>query len=214
MVNSVSARIRVSISARQSYFYNCLAQSGPSIFLDISTAFFVAKNYARALFGFLERDFETRRGALAFLVSALEASPELAAALAHPGIDRRRREALCACLFGPGFPPEIQKVFTLLARRRKLRLLPAILTSVDALWRELKSIRAVEITTAFGLGDEDQALMKQRVSGMLGRVELIFREDPGLIAGVRIRMGEMYVENSLADRLSKLRRRIRGLSRI
>ena len=38
---------RVSISARQSYFYNCLAQFDTSIFLDSPTAF-LAKRFATA----------------------------------------------------------------------------------------------------------------------------------------------------------------------
>jgi F-type H+-transporting ATPase subunit b len=70
-------------------------------------------------------------------------------------------------------------------------------------------VTAAEITTAFPLGAQERDKIKKVLSTKAGRaLELKEKEDKALIAGVIIKIGDLIIDGSLANRLEETRARM------
>lgn len=67
--------------------------------------------------------------------------------------------------------------------------------------REAEEIR---ITTAKKLGEETKSWIRKELRGTAEGPPIVFREDPGLLGGVKIKAGDREVENSLRQHLANL----------
>jgi F-type H+-transporting ATPase subunit delta len=64
----------------------------------------------------------------------------------------------------------------------------------------------VHVTTAHALTTEQQGLLARTFTALADRhVNLEVTVEPTLAAGLRVRLGDMVVDNSIADRLEVLR---------
>jgi len=65
------------------------------------------------------------------------------------------------------------------------------------------------VATARPLAPEQQGLLVRTLTALADRhVNLEVKTDPALAAGVRVRLGDMVVDNSIADRLEELRENV------
>ena len=67
------------------------------------------------------------------------------------------------------------------------------------------------VTTAIALSDNDKEALRQRLGKISGRkVRLLCRVDPSVIGGVRVEMDGRRYDNTIQDRLGRLRRSLTG----
>ena len=66
--------------------------------------------------------------------------------------------------------------------------------------------QAADITSAIELGDDAQEQIRQRLTKQYGE-DLVFSfdVDPSLMGGLRIRVGDQLIDNTVANRLMALR---------
>jgi F-type H+-transporting ATPase subunit delta len=146
------------------------------------------------------------RDELAQLATALEESPELGAFLANPQLDPGSKGAVLAEI-SEGADPLVRNFLQLIAAKGRAGQLGAIAEEFDAIVDRAEGRIAVELTTAYALGDEEAAEIVRRIEAASGRtVEATRSVDPTLIGGIVLRAGSLRVDASVRGRLERLRR--------
>jgi F-type H+-transporting ATPase subunit delta len=85
-----------------------------------------------------------------------------------------------------------------------------ILDEFERLWRERTGIVRAEIVSARPLAADQKAELARRFGqGLAGRrLEISYKEDPGILGGFVARIGEQIHDYSVSGRLARLRRRL------
>ena len=94
----------------------------------------------------------------------------------------------------------------LMAEKRRLFVLPALLKSVGALIADHKGIVSVEVVTAEELDEQDSEALGRMLRERLGMdVTIDMSVDPGLIGGLSARIGSRLIDASMRTKLTTLR---------
>ena len=166
--------------------------------------------YARALYeAAREKDrVDTAREQLAELASAMETSPELEAFLANPQLDPGAKESVLEEVT-TGADPVVRNFVRLVASKGRAGQLRAIAEEFEAIVDREQGRIAVELTTAYELGDEEAKAIVAKIEEASGRtVEATRSVDPGLIGGMILQAGSFRVDASVRGRLTRLRREL------
>jgi F-type H+-transporting ATPase subunit b len=104
-------------------------------------------------------------------------------------------------------PPEVHDTLIQQLSDRIWEMGRSEMGQVDALRRALGDREpTVYVTTAHPLTSEQQGLLARTFTALADRhVNLEVTTDPTLAAGVRVRLGDLVIDNSIADRLEALR---------
>jgi F-type H+-transporting ATPase subunit delta len=166
--------------------------------------------YARALFeAARERDrVDTARDQLAELAAAMETSPQLDAFLANPHLDPGAKGCVDEEVT-TGADPVVRNFVRLVASKGRVGQLRAIAEEYEAIVDREQGRIAVELTTAYELGDEEAKAIVARIEEASGRtVEATRSVDPSLIGGMILQAGSFRVDASVRGRLNRLRREL------
>jgi len=86
------------------------------------------------------------------------------------------------------------------------RHIDEIITLYKNLLYESKGFQIVNVETAFPLSDEEKKLIEKRLKEILKKDILCdYAVDKRLIGGIRIKIGELYLDLSIKNKLDKLR---------
>lgn len=172
----------------------------------MSDASTLARPYARAVFelareGGALNDWSSALSRLAAVVD-VEA---VRALIARPGIDAETLAGLV--IEAAGFDAEQPRnLVRLLAENRRLGVAAALAEQFEAQKRDFEQTLDVEITTAAAPGEAEKAALVRVVEQKLARrVEARWSVDESLIAGARIRAGDLVIDGSAAAELEQLR---------
>jgi len=174
----------------------------------------VALRYARALFDLAEEAGETGRvdEDLARLDAALAESPALARVVASPLLDAASQGgALAAVLEALGAGELVQRFVQVLARNRRLALLPQMI----AAWRHILAQARGEVTarivSATRLTKTQQKTIETALAEALsGKVHIENEVDPSLIGGLVVTVGSRMIDTSIRTRLNTLKTLLKG----
>ena len=74
--------------------------------------------------------------------------------------------------------------------------------------KEYKKIGVVYVTTPTGLTEEQKSSIVERLTQISGyqSLEMNYVVDPGLLGGIRIRIGDRVVDNSIQTKLEEMTR--------
>jgi F-type H+-transporting ATPase subunit delta len=166
----------------------------------------IARPYARAAFE-TARDAKDLAGWQAQLefVAAVVADPAMQAAIGSP---KASADAISAVITEAGkgrLSAGVQNLVVLLARRKRLAVLPELVQQFVALKREAERKVEVELTSAVALGAGQRSAIQQALEQRLGRtVELKEAVDASLIGGAVVRAGDLVIDASVRGRLERL----------
>ncbi len=165
----------------------------------------IARPYARAAFAAARQS-----NALAGWSQALEAAAGFAAderveqLISSPNVSEDQLVELLAEAGGKA-GEEVRNFVRLLAKNRRLTLLPEIATQFEVLRADIENTAAVEVTSAVPLSPEQQVKLAAALKTRLKReIQLSNAVDPGLIGGAIIRCGDLVIDGSLKGRLAQL----------
>jgi flagellar biosynthesis/type III secretory pathway protein FliH len=115
--------------------------------------------------------------------------------------------AISGQVIGQATPPEVHDALIQQLSDRIWEMGRSEMGQVETLRHALGDREpTVYVTTAHPLTSEQQGLLARTFTALADRhVNLEVTTDPALAAGVRIRLGDMVVDNSIADRLETLR---------
>ncbi len=169
----------------------------------------VARRYAQAVFSLAADDGVTDAVGrdLAAIVDLLERDPAAREFFVSPVVDRTDKESALATTFAGKVNPIALHALLLLVRKRREALLATILTEYRKLEAQARGTESLTITTA-------QPLVDAELHAMVGRLEVLYgkkfdvnlRQDPSLIGGVRLMMGDRRIDGSVLGRFDELAR--------
>jgi F-type H+-transporting ATPase subunit delta len=166
----------------------------------------IGRRYAQAYFDLARqaKKVSERRKDLVRAVETL-AHPEVADALANPRLSLSDRTRLALDLLdGVGEPA--RNLVRLLIERHRTGVLSELLEEYDALADRDSGVVRAEVVTAIPV-DAD---LEKRIGRVLGEklgaeVQTEVRQDPDIIGGLIIRIGDRVIDNSVRTHLEQLR---------
>ena len=166
----------------------------------------MAKRYAQALFSLAEAE-GGREAWLDDLAAIQEqmAEPSVALFFREPRVPAERKQEAAAQV-AEGAHPLLRNFLGLLAQRRATDSLAAIVGEYRRLLNERLGRAQADVTTAAPVSAEQRARLAASLGAMLDKeVVLDVREDPEIIGGVLIRVGDQIIDGSARSRLNGLR---------
>jgi len=172
-----------------------------------------AQRYASSLYELaVERgEVETLKADVESFLHNLNESAELRAALSSPVITSVKKLAILQALYADRFTPILNLFLANISRRSREPLLKEIMTEFLELYFLRKGIIAGVVTSAAPLSgkawDEVQALAYS-ISGKNVKLEKVI--NTALIGGFVLRVGDQQIDQSVANRLERVRRSLQA----
>ena len=167
------------------------------------------REYGEALYE-LARDEELRpqlHTELAQIDRCLKEQPEFIRLIASRALDRETRLRILQETFGGRAHPYVLNFMKLLVEKERFDVLPMCCQWFHQRYNEDYGIVEARVTYAVALSDADRAALIARLEQISNRkVELICALDRGLIGGLRVEMEGKRYDNTIQDRLGRLKR--------
>lgn len=173
-------------------------------------SYVVAERYARALLDVVldqKRDPDRVAGELADFAELLDAHPRLADALSTPAVAAEHRVAvLNEVLSGQDLDPATANLLRLLTERERMPAIRLVVDQYRQLLLEHKQIQPGEVTAAHPLTAQQQERLAEGLGKALGKtMELSFANDPELVGGLVVRVGNRIFDASVVTQLQRFK---------
>jgi F-type H+-transporting ATPase subunit delta len=184
------------------------------------------KRYAEAVAGLARPDgsWERWRQELRAVDQAV-ADPRVRATLQSESHTAEAKRRLLASLVGSGVSAGALNLVLVMARRRRLELLPDVVRWFDDLADRAQNVRRVTVITAVALTDQQRERLRRRLAMLpadahagpapdapdaptIGDVQLSLEVEPSILGGLVIRQGDIIQDFSVKARLESLRERL------
>ncbi|AUW94746.1 ATP synthase F1 subunit delta [Sulfobacillus sp. hq2] len=172
-----------------------------------------ARPYARALFGLADDTKSVERVHTEFreVVDTLNDHPDLQGFLHHPQVSHHAKKETLHRVFGSRVSPVILHFLNVVVDKDRQELLPAIYDEFTALVEDSRGILEAHVETASALSAEQKQMFAEKLGRATGRnVVIVAHENPALMAGAIIRIGDRVLDGSLRRRMELLGARLRG----
>lgn len=168
----------------------------------------IAERYASALFE-LARDGKALKGLekdVDALDAALSGSADLRDLIASPIYRRDDQAAAIAAIAAKmGVSALTASTLSLMAQKRRLFVLPQLLTALRGLIAEAKGEVTAEVASAVALTEAQAAALADTLKARVGKtVKLKATVDPALIGGLVVKVGSVMVDTTTRARLAAL----------
>ena len=176
-------------------------------------SFVIAKRYARALLEVAldkndkNADPDTIERELSEIGALLESHPALANALSTPAIAAETRVAvLKEVISGQSLADATVNLLRLLTLRERMPVFGLIVEHYRKLLLEHKRIQPGEVTSAHPLNGRQQKRLSDGLGEALGKtMELTFSNDPKLVGGLVVRVGNRIYDASVIRQLERVK---------
>ncbi len=171
----------------------------------------VARRYANAIFALSEKEGTealTKRGeCLASLKNMIAATPGLDLTLKSPVVSIDEKKAVLGKLLDEIKADKIVRNFCfLLADKKRLAFFRDIAARFEELLDTKKGIIRGRVVTAISLAKNEKKKIEEELSKKSGgEIKLEFAEDPSILGGMVLHMGDRVLDASLRAQLSILR---------
>lgn len=167
----------------------------------------VASRYTLALFDVASKgDAASVRDELNGLGDLLETSPDFARFVADPVTSAEQQEKALEAMFSGKLSSDVLNFLKLLARRRRLSLLPEMIPAYAARVDEAEGVQPVEIVSATALSADQLTALCEKLRQRIGKqVRPTVSVDSTLIGGFRIRIGDRIEDFSIATKLANFK---------
>ncbi len=168
----------------------------------------IAARYATAIFEIaLESDAlgDLERG-VDDLGAALDASADLRDLIASPVYSRdEQKAAILAVADKMGLPPALRNALGLMAEKRRLFVLPALVGQLRARIARHKGEVTADVTSARPLTDAQSKKLAETLRARIGKdVKINAAVDEDLIGGLVVKVGSVMIDSSIRARLAAL----------
>lgn len=173
----------------------------------------IAKRYARALFEIArdENTLERTYNELRMFSGVLEGNENLQEFLANPIFDLSDKKAVVVEILNKlDISVMTANFLKLLVDKRRIDILPDVEASYLKYVDDVLNKARVSVKTAFPLSDELSDQIKKQLETMTGKaVEVVIEEDPTLVGGIVVGIGDTLYDGSIRAQLANIRELIR-----
>ncbi len=169
----------------------------------------IANRYSEALFDIAkeEKNYEQYLDDLQKFSAVVQENVNLREVLFNPVFDREEKKAVVGELLQVIGVSDISANFLkLLVDKGRISILEDILSAYQQLMDEVLNKARVNVKTAFPLSDGLVAKIKTALEGLTKKqVEMVVEEDPSLLGGIVVKIGDTLYDGSVKAQLSKIR---------
>lgn len=166
----------------------------------------IARPYAMAAFEYAREKHELPAWK-AFLDTAatMTAQPTIVALIGDPLVSSEKLYSLFSDVLSSQLNPEMKNLLHLLARNKRLIVLPTIAEAFNQRYSALEKISNIRIETAIDLSTEfEQKLTKALAARTKLEVTLECEVNPSIIGGAVIHIGDRVIDGSVRGKLTRL----------
>jgi len=166
----------------------------------------IARRYAQAYFDLAHEAGKAEEwGRELERVAEALGDPAVLRTLDDPRLKQPQRVELAGSLL-EGTTPQAANLVRLLLERGRLAALPAVLAHYRRLADRASGVVRAEVTSAVPVSDQEAERLKKSLSDRLGtQVQTTVRQDPEILGGLVIRIGDRVIDGSVRTRLQQLR---------
>ena len=170
----------------------------------------IAARYAKSLidFGNEQGQLETMAEDMKWFLEAVK-SRDLLNLLKSPIVSKGKKRDVFDAIFKPNLSKTTNTFFNIVLTKGREAIIPEIANEFDLQYKSLKHVSNVKLTTASPLAE---SVVKQIEAKLLAsnvtdeNVELETAVNPDLIGGYVIEIGDKLYDDSIAHKLSKLKK--------
>jgi len=146
--------------------------------------------------------------------SKVSSDKKLAALLADTGKPAADRAAALEKALGKNVPVEVLNLLKLMAENDDIGLIDEVAGRLGQIVTGQAISRKAEVTSAIALSDDQKEQIRKRLIAEHGEgLSFSFDVDPALLGGLRVRVGDRLIDNSVASRLATLRESLSSVVR-
>lgn len=165
----------------------------------------LAGRYAAALFQAAAGKGEDQK-VLADLGAAGKLLQGQAPVLRHPRVSIAAKKKLVHETLGGKAGATLLRFLDLLLEKKRYELLPLIATVYARLAADKRGVATAHVRTAKPLSSDEQKTLASRLKTFAGKdIELEVKEDPELIGGVAVKIGDWVLDSSLRGQLRRMK---------
>lgn len=172
----------------------------------------LVKRYTQGLASALgdEKEYHAVSRELAEFSTLLSTRQDLADVLASPFVAAKKKgQIIMEILAASSFSEKTKRFIGLLLEHSRLPLLGDILQAIPVFWNEHKGVSTFEASSVVALTGAQKSRLKAQLERMEKRpVDLTFKIEPGLVAGISLKKGNIVYDASIKGHLSKLKEKI------
>ena len=169
----------------------------------------LAREYGEGLYE-LARDehlLDELHGELTEIGALMREQPEFIRLLCSRAIERDKRLEVVDATFRDQAHVFIVNFMKLLVQKERFECFEDCVKWFHQRYNEELGIVEAFVTSAVALSDNDREALRQRLAQISGKkVHLVCNVDPALIGGVRVEMDGRRYDNTIQDRLGRLKR--------
>lgn len=168
----------------------------------------LAKEYGEGLYELArdERLLDQLHGELTEIAALLTDQPDFVRLLCSRAIERDRRLQVVDETFRDRVHAYVVNYMKLLVEKERFECFLDSVRWFHRRYNEDFGIVEAHVTSAVALSDDDQAALRQKLQEMSKKqVSLITRVDPALIGGIRVEMDGKRYDNTIQNKLSRLK---------
>ena len=168
----------------------------------------IAARYASAIFDIAkeESNLDSLESGVDDLSAALAESDDLRSLISSPMISRSEQGAAIAAIADKmGLADVLRKGLALMAQKRRLFVLPQLLTALRDKLAEHRGEVTAEVTSAVALSDKQADKLAAMLRDSAGKdVSLKTTVDESLIGGMIVKLGSTMIDTSIRSKLASL----------
>jgi F-type H+-transporting ATPase subunit delta len=146
--------------------------------------------------------------------SKVSSDKKLAALLADTGKPAADRAAALEKALGKNVPVEVLNLLKLMAENDDIGLIDEVSGRLGQIVTGQAVSRKAEVSSAIALSDDEKEQIRKRLIAEHGEgLSFSFDVDPALLGGLRVRVGDRLIDNSVASRLATLRESLSSVVR-
>ena len=131
--------------------------------------------------------------------------------LRHPRVSAVDKKKQLADTLGPKVSPLTKRFLELLIDKKRFSLLPMVASDLGKLIAEKNSLVKAQVRCVKTPAAQAQQQLKERLEKFTGKnIELEIKEDPEIIGGLVVRLGDWVLDSSLRGQLRKMREALNG----
>ncbi|MBQ6398647.1 MAG: ATP synthase F1 subunit delta [Clostridia bacterium] len=167
-----------------------------------------SREYAEALFGLssAEKQTEETLDGLVTVRSALMQTPEYRSLLASPAIGKEKRIKALEDAFRGKIPEILLAVLRMMVSRGHIAAIDEMAEEYEGLAREQRGETVAAVTSAVPLREAEMVQLRSLLEKKTGRkIILNCTVDPALIGGVRVEADGWVIDDSISNKLRKIK---------
>ncbi len=173
----------------------------------------LALRYAGALFAAAREAnaVDAVESDLGMITWSLGEVPRLEETLTHPLIPAARKKSIAESVFKGKVQDITLHFLRLVVDKRRESILPEVETEYVRLANDFRNVCIVNVTSAVALTDDEKAKLTEKLSRATGKtVRLALAEEPDLVGGLVVQIGDTVTDGSIKGNLASLREKLLG----